>query len=95
MSGADRPPLDAEELLRRITRRGVDFVVVGGIAAVLHGSARATFDLDIAFAADDANLHALGYNILRFTNQQILESPESVLSEIARFAQASFPSGTS
>jgi len=60
VSGADRPPLDAEELLRRITRRGVDFVVVGGIAAVLHGSARATFDLDIAFAADDANLHALG-----------------------------------
>ena len=41
-------------------QRGVDFVVIGGIAAVLHGSARNTFDLDICFATDDANLAALG-----------------------------------
>ena len=38
----------------------MDFVVIGGIAAVLHGSARNTFDLDICFATDDANLVALG-----------------------------------
>jgi len=35
-------------------------VVIGGIAAVLQGSARNTFDLDICFATDDANLAALG-----------------------------------
>lgn len=56
----DRPPLSADEILRRLTERGVDFVVIGGIAAVLHGSARNTFDLDICFATDDANLAALG-----------------------------------
>jgi len=56
----DRPPLDAEEILRRLVKRGVDFVVIGGIAGVLHGSARNTFDLDISFATDDANLAALG-----------------------------------
>jgi predicted nucleotidyltransferase len=56
----DRPPLRADEILRRLVERGVDFVVIGGIAAVLHGSARATFDLDITFATDDANLAALG-----------------------------------
>jgi len=55
-----RPELDAEEILRRLTARGVDFVVIGGIAAVLWGSARMTFDLDICFATDDANLQALG-----------------------------------
>jgi predicted nucleotidyltransferase len=55
-----RTALDAEALLRRLTARGVDFVVIGGIAAVLHGSARNTFDLDICFATDDANLAALG-----------------------------------
>jgi hypothetical protein len=38
----------------------VDFVVIGGIAAVLHGSPRNTFDLDICFATDEANLDALG-----------------------------------
>jgi len=56
----DRPPLDAEEILRRLVERGVDFVVIGGIASVLQGSARNTFDLDICFATDDANLVALG-----------------------------------
>jgi predicted nucleotidyltransferase len=56
----DRPPLSADEILRRLVERGVDFVVIGGIAAVLHGSARNTFDLDICFATDDANLAALG-----------------------------------
>jgi predicted nucleotidyltransferase len=56
----DRPPLSADQILRRLVERGVDFVVIGGIAGVLHGSARNTFDLDICFATDDANLVALG-----------------------------------
>jgi predicted nucleotidyltransferase len=56
----DRPPLSAGEILRRLVERGVEFVVIGGIAGVLHGSARNTFDLDICFATDDANLTALG-----------------------------------
>jgi hypothetical protein len=51
---------DAGELLRRLVAAGVDFVVIGGIAAVLHGSARLTRDLDVVFAPDDANLEALG-----------------------------------
>lgn len=57
---SNRPPLSADEILRRLVERGVDFVVIGGIAAVLHGSARNTFDLDICFATDDVNLTALG-----------------------------------
>jgi len=56
----ERPPLDAGQILRRLVERGVDFVVIGGIAAVLQGSARNTFDLDICFATDDANLAGLG-----------------------------------
>lgn len=56
------PPrdLDATRILRELTQRGVDFVVIGGLAAVLHGSARITQDIDICFATDDVNLHALG-----------------------------------
>jgi hypothetical protein len=52
--------LDPERILRALVGRGVDFVVIGGIAAVLHGSARNTFDLDVCFATDDVNLNALG-----------------------------------
>lgn len=52
--------LDVEEILRRLTAAGVDFVVIGGMALVLSGSARLTRDLDIVFARDDENLDALG-----------------------------------
>lgn len=47
-------------LLEHLTRHGVDFVVVGGIAAALHGSERNTFDLDVCPAQGSANLEALG-----------------------------------
>jgi hypothetical protein len=60
VSTTDRPPLDAGGILRRLVERGVDFVVIGAVAAVLQGSPRNTFDLDICFATDDVNLAALG-----------------------------------
>jgi hypothetical protein len=61
MAGAE---LDVERILGLLTMRGVDFVVIGGIAAVLHGSARLTQDLDVCFATDAANLEALGAVLL-------------------------------
>ncbi len=56
------PPRDFDptRILRALTERGVDFVVIGGLAAVLHGSARITQDIDICFATDPDNLQALG-----------------------------------
>ena len=36
----------------------------------------------------NANLRALGYTVLRFTNRQVFESPQSVLAEIARVAES-------
>ena len=55
-----RPELDVERILRLLSDGRVDFVVIGGIAAVLHGSAINTFDLDICFATDRENLDRLG-----------------------------------
>jgi predicted nucleotidyltransferase len=54
------PEFHPGSLLRRLVAHGVDFVVVGGIAMVAHGSARITRDLDICYAPDPANLEALG-----------------------------------
>lgn len=53
-----RPP-QLRPLFEILNRHGVDFVVVGGIAGGAHGSAMATFDLDVAYARDDANLDRL------------------------------------
>lgn len=37
----------------------VEFVIIGGVAAVLHGSAHITKDLDICYARNEANLKRL------------------------------------
>jgi len=39
--------LDVKALLHRLLDNKVDFVVIGGIAGVTHGSVRITLDLDI------------------------------------------------
>lgn len=52
-------PLHLDRLLEVLERHGVDFVIVGGIAGNAHGSALATFDLDVAYARDAANLRRL------------------------------------
>lgn len=57
MAWADFSP---DEILARLTARGVDFVVVGGFAAVIHGSPRVTQDLDLCYSPDPENLRALG-----------------------------------
>jgi hypothetical protein len=37
----------------------VDFILVGGVAATIHGSARLTLDLDIVYSRDPGNLRRL------------------------------------
>lgn len=54
------PELRLGALLRRLAQADVDFVVIGGIAAVAHGSPQITQDLDIAYADDEPNLERLG-----------------------------------
>lgn len=68
---------DPEHILGLLTTRGVDFVVIGGIAAVLHGSARITQDLDVCFATDDTNLGALG-KVLVELESRLRGVPEDV-----------------
>lgn len=45
--------------LHALTDAGVEFVLIGGVAARLHGSPSLTRDLDICHARDDANLERL------------------------------------
>lgn len=50
---------DIAALLRALGSHGVRHVVVGGAAAVAHGSARLTQDVDVVYARDAANVAAL------------------------------------
>ena len=58
----DGPPARAprlRELFDPLLRHGVDFVVVGGMAGIAHGSSYPSYDLDIAYSRDRANLERL------------------------------------
>lgn len=57
---SELPDFSARRLLARLAATGVDFVVVGGIAAIAHGSVHFTDDLDITYAPDTENLERLG-----------------------------------
>jgi hypothetical protein len=50
---------DFDALLAALGRHEVAFIVVGGAAAIAHGSARLTQDLDIVYERSPANLDRL------------------------------------
>jgi hypothetical protein len=52
-------PLDPERIIRTLGRHGVRFVLIGALAARMHGFPRMTADVDITPAKDDDNLQRL------------------------------------
>ncbi len=51
--------LDLETLLDALHTASVQFVVIGGVAAVSHGSAHVTGDLDVCYERTEANYERL------------------------------------
>jgi predicted nucleotidyltransferase len=57
---ASNPRLnDPKALLAALADNGVRFVIVGGVAMVIHGSASLTEDLDVVYRRDDSDLEAV------------------------------------
>ena len=46
-------------VLDQLHARGVEFIVIGGVAANAHGSARVTYDLDVLYNRTDENIARL------------------------------------
>lgn len=53
------PTADFLRLLQTLHDHGVEFVVVGGVGAVLHGAPLTTFDLDVVHSRSDENVARL------------------------------------
>ena len=51
--------IDFQRLLHALDDAGVEFVVIGGVAATIHGSARLTADLDIVYSRSKENIRRL------------------------------------
>ena len=62
--------LDPSCIFRALDAAGVDYVLIGGLAAVLHGSPAMTNDADIVPAADEPNLERLA-GVLRELDARI------------------------
>jgi hypothetical protein len=56
---SDVAPFDPERLIRALSRHRVRFVLIGALAARLHGFPRLTADADITPAGDKRNLERL------------------------------------
>lgn len=52
-------PLEAEAIIACLNRHQVRYILIGGLAAVLHGSPQVTFDADICPETDLENLDRL------------------------------------
>ena len=50
---------DFKGLLRGLLEGRVEFILVGGVACNVHGSARATFDIDVVYARTTDNIDRL------------------------------------
>ncbi len=50
---------DLDDILNRLHTAGVEFIIVGGVAATFHGSARVTVDLDVMYRHSDENIARL------------------------------------
>jgi predicted nucleotidyltransferase len=48
-----------EDVARRLNEHNVRYIVIGGWAAIIHGAARSTNDVDIVYAGDAENLERL------------------------------------
>ena len=57
-------PFDPIRILAGLRSHGVNYILIGGLAAAAHGSPIETDDVDVCLAADDQNLDRFGLALL-------------------------------
>ena len=55
---------EIKQQLQLLSGYGVEFVIVGGVAAALHGSSVPTYDLDVCYARSNDNLERLAQEMI-------------------------------
>lgn len=66
-----------QALLEALVRAKIDFVLVGGLAAVSHGSAYATYDIDICYSRTDENIRKVAV-LLQSLKGKLRGAPEDI-----------------
>src|SRR5690242_14617928 len=81
-------PLDAERILAVLARNGVDYVIVGGIAAQAHGHVRTTFDIDVFPRPEPDNLRRLANALNELEARTLNEGSEGLAIDAAMLPRA-------
>jgi predicted nucleotidyltransferase len=68
---------DVERLLKAFQQENLEFVIIGGLAAVLQGSAYVTADLDVCYSRKRENLEKLARSLAAF-HPSLRAVPEQV-----------------
>jgi hypothetical protein len=71
------PVDEVQNHLELLARHSIDCVVIGGVAAVYHGSSEVTHDLDVCYASDHENLERL-VKALRSVNACLRGAPRGL-----------------
>ena len=97
------PAFDPRALIATLDRHRVDYVVVGALARVLHGTAEVTDELDITLSLKERNLQRLGKALAEIApdvlvkTTSLTEPAEAVLrldTVYGRLALVPRPAGT-
>jgi hypothetical protein len=74
---ARQPEFRPRRIFDALAAHGVDFVLIGGLAGVAHGSSYPTYDVDIAYARDPENLEKLAA-ALRELGAELRDAPTAL-----------------
>ncbi len=69
--------VDLGQIIPPLVRAKVDFILIGGMAAILHGSARVTFDVDLVYSRTDESIQRLA-NALAPHNPYLRDTPSAL-----------------
>lgn len=74
---SDPETFDPVPLIETLADAEVDFVLIGGLAGIAHGSAYPTYDVDVMYARDHDNLERLA-SVLRDLGATLRGAPPEV-----------------
>lgn len=66
-----------DQLIPALVKGGVQFILVGGVAGVIHGAARLTYDVDIIYARLKVN-YAKIVSVLEAYSPRLRDAPEGL-----------------
>ncbi|HEX6539592.1 MAG TPA: hypothetical protein VF155_10465 [Candidatus Dormibacteraeota bacterium] len=72
-------PFQPVEILRLLVEYRVDFILIGGLAATVHGSPFATFDVDVVPRRTPANLERLSEALQALTARVYVSAEETLV----------------